>query len=124
MAEPTTQDRTAQGDPGAGGADLETVARVTRRVRDNIERVIEGKPDVVTAAVMVLLAEGHLLIEDVPGVGKTMLAKALAAVHRLLGAPHPVHARPAALGRHRVCRSSTSSAATSSSSRARSSRRS
>ena len=40
--------------------------------------VIEGKPDVVRTAVTVLLAEGHLLIEDVPGVGKTMLAKALA----------------------------------------------
>src|SRR5689334_17911869 len=40
--------------------------------------VIEGKPDVVRTAITVLLAEGHLLIEDVPGVGKTMLAKALA----------------------------------------------
>ena len=48
------------------------------RVRANIERVIEGKPDVVTASLVVLLAEGHLLIEDVPGVGKTMLSKALA----------------------------------------------
>jgi len=47
-------------------------------VRHNIERVIEGKPDVVTSALVVLLAEGHLLIEDVPGVGKTMLSKALA----------------------------------------------
>src|SRR5689334_9035623 len=60
------------------GADLETVQRVTRRVRDNIEKVIEGKPDVISAAITVLLAEGHLLIEDVPGVGKTMLAKSLA----------------------------------------------
>ena len=40
--------------------------------------MIEGKPDVVTLALTVLLTEGHLLIEDVPGVGKTMLAKALA----------------------------------------------
>ncbi len=48
------------------------------RVRHNIEKVIEGKPDVVTSALVVLLAEGHLLIEDVPGVGKTMLSKALA----------------------------------------------
>ena len=40
--------------------------------------VIEGKPDVVRTAITVLLAEGHLLIEDVPGVGKTMLAKTLA----------------------------------------------
>ncbi|MQW76475.1 AAA domain-containing protein [Nocardioides sp. dk4132] len=64
--------------PTPAGADLETLARVVARVRGNIERVIEGKPDVVTAAIVVLLAEGHLLIEDVPGVGKTMLSKALA----------------------------------------------
>jgi MoxR-like ATPase len=48
------------------------------RVRRSIENVIEGKPDVVRLALTVLLAEGHLLIEDVPGVGKTMLSKALA----------------------------------------------
>ncbi len=57
---------------------VETVAVVTQRVSDNVEKVIEGKPDVVRTALTVLLAEGHLLIEDVPGVGKTMLAKALA----------------------------------------------
>ena len=62
----------------AGGADLETLARVVGRVRSNIERVIEGKPDVVHSTLVVLLAEGHLLIEDVPGVGKTMLSKTLA----------------------------------------------
>jgi MoxR-like ATPase len=44
----------------------------------NVEQVVVGKHDVVTAAVTVLLARGHLLIEDVPGVGKTVLAKALA----------------------------------------------
>nr|WP_232344891.1 MULTISPECIES: MoxR family ATPase [Actinoplanes] len=44
----------------------------------NIEQVIEGKSATVRLAVAVLLAEGHLLIEDVPGVGKTKLAKALA----------------------------------------------
>ena len=64
--------------PTATAGDLETVARVVGRIRTNIERVIEGKPDVVTSALVVLLAEGHLLIEDVPGVGKTMLSKALA----------------------------------------------
>jgi MoxR-like ATPase len=48
------------------------------RVRRSVENVIEGKPDVVRLALTVLLAEGHLLIEDVPGVGKTMLSKALA----------------------------------------------
>ena len=64
--------------PSTDGADLETLARVADRVRTNIERVIEGKPEVVSATLVVLLAEGHLLIEDVPGVGKTMLSKALA----------------------------------------------
>jgi len=62
----------------AGGADLETLARVVGRVRTNIEKVIEGKADVVSSTLVVMLAEGHLLIEDVPGVGKTMLSKALA----------------------------------------------
>ncbi len=66
------------GTPSAGGADLETLARVVDRIRQNIEKVIEGKPDVISSALIVMLAEGHLLIEDVPGVGKTMLSKALA----------------------------------------------
>ena len=48
------------------------------RIHTTIETVIEGKSDVIRVALTVLLAEGHLLIEDVPGVGKTMLAKALA----------------------------------------------
>ncbi|WP_407062168.1 AAA family ATPase [Blastococcus montanus] len=45
----------------------------------SIGRVVQGKEDVVRLALVVLLAEGHLLVEDVPGVGKTTLAKALAA---------------------------------------------
>ncbi|MGE3619311.1 MAG: AAA family ATPase [Acidimicrobiia bacterium] len=44
----------------------------------NVERVIQGKREVVDLALLCLVAEGHLLIEDVPGVGKTSLAKALA----------------------------------------------
>ena len=54
------------------------VAAEGARLAASISRVIEGKPDVVRLALAVLLAEGHLLIEDVPGVGKTTLAKALA----------------------------------------------
>ena len=49
-----------------------------RAIVTNIERVIEGKTAIVRLALAVLLAEGHLLIEDVPGVGKTKLAKGLA----------------------------------------------
>ncbi|NYI76521.1 AAA family ATPase [Nocardioides panzhihuensis] len=59
-------------------AEIETLVRVAGRIRDSIEKVIEGKTDVVDSTLTVLLAEGHLLIEDVPGVGKTQLAKALA----------------------------------------------
>jgi MoxR-like ATPase len=48
-------------------------------ITDNIARVVHGKRDTIDLSVMCMLAEGHLLIEDVPGVGKTSLAKALAA---------------------------------------------
>ncbi len=47
-------------------------------LQKNIGQVFLGKPDAVRFAVIALLAEGHLLLEDVPGVGKTLLAKALA----------------------------------------------
>jgi MoxR-like ATPase len=49
-----------------------------RAIESNIELVIKGKPRAVEAAVVCLLARGHLLIEDVPGVGKTTLAHSLA----------------------------------------------
>src|SRR5205814_2849900 len=45
---------------------------------ENVERVIQGKVDVIQLALLCMLSEGHLLIEDVPGVGKTSLAKSLA----------------------------------------------
>ncbi|MFN0284794.1 MAG: AAA family ATPase [Kineosporiaceae bacterium] len=57
---------------------IDELVRVTGTIRSAVETVVEGKPDVVRLAVTVLLAEGHLLLEDVPGVGKTMLAKSLA----------------------------------------------
>ncbi len=47
-------------------------------LRKNINGVFLGKPEIVRLAIVALLAEGHLLLEDVPGVGKTLLAKALA----------------------------------------------
>ena len=51
----------------------------TDALRANVEQAVRGKPDEVRLAVVCLLAEGHLLVEDVPGVGKTSLARALAA---------------------------------------------
>ena len=50
---------------------------VARRIIENVAKVIVGKTSVVEQAVAALIAEGHLLVEDVPGVGKTMLAKSI-----------------------------------------------
>ena len=60
---------------------MSTIADFTSklaRLSDNIESVFLGKPEVVRRCLVGLLAGGHLLIEDVPGVGKTVLARALA----------------------------------------------
>ena len=73
-------------DIGFGGADhdgqdastIENFHTASKRILNNIDSVIDGKPEATKMALIVLLAEGHLLIEDVPGVGKTVLAKALA----------------------------------------------
>ena len=62
-----------------GDAPATTFSELFNTIAANIEIVIQGKPEVVELALVCLLAEGHLLIEDVPGVGKTSLAKALAA---------------------------------------------
>ncbi len=60
------------------GRTLDELVQVAHRVGDAVESVIEGKSEAVRLALTVLLAEGHVLIEDVPGVGKTMLSKSLA----------------------------------------------
>jgi MoxR-like ATPase len=56
-----------------------TFAALFSRIVDNIERVIQGKREVVELTVLCMVSEGHLLLEDVPGVGKTNIAKSLAA---------------------------------------------
>ena len=55
------------------------IAEAARRLRDNIQKVIVGKSDVIDLALIAILCEGHLLLEDVPGTGKTTLAKTIAA---------------------------------------------
>jgi MoxR-like ATPase len=63
----------------SGGEGATSFADLFAVIAANVEQVIQGKPEAVELALICLLAEGHLLIEDVPGVGKTSLAKALAA---------------------------------------------
>ena len=58
--------------------DYNGFAEAVKRIVSNVERVIAGKHEEVVLAVVALLAGGHVLIEDVPGVGKTLLAKSLA----------------------------------------------
>src|SRR6478735_8603495 len=59
-------------------SELDDVVDITTQMRAGIETVMTGRPELVRTTLAVLLAEGHLLLEDVPGVGKTTLAKALA----------------------------------------------
>src|SRR6266508_4982414 len=76
---PTTSARDADAhavaSTGPGG---QAFADMFGAIVGNVEKVIQGKPEVIELALLCLLAEGHLLIEDVPGVGKTSLAKSLA----------------------------------------------
>ncbi|MEL6893322.1 MAG: MoxR family ATPase [Actinomycetota bacterium] len=64
---------------GATDARAEGFAQLFRRLHRNVATVIKGKDDEIELALICLFAEGHLLVEDVPGVGKTHLARALAA---------------------------------------------
>ncbi len=69
-----------------------------------IERVFRGKRRAVHLSLVCLFSEGHLLIEDVPGVGKTSLAEGDRARDRRFVAPRAVHARPAPVRHHRRLR--------------------
>ena len=55
------------------------IAESAARLRENIQKVIVGKADVIDLALIAMLCEGHVLLEDVPGTGKTTLAKTIAA---------------------------------------------
>lgn len=59
-------------------ADVKHVAEVARSIHDNIERVIVGKGSVIDLLLVCVFCEGHILLEDVPGIGKTMLARSMA----------------------------------------------
>ena len=79
-AEPATgaDSPASTGAEGAPPMGPDAVGRLGAQIAGSISRVLLGKPEVIRLAVVALLTEGHLLIEDVPGTGKTNLAKALA----------------------------------------------
>jgi MoxR-like ATPase len=54
------------------------IAEMANRIRENVSKVIVGKQEVIDLALIALLCEGHVLLEDVPGIGKTTMAKAIA----------------------------------------------
>jgi len=74
-----TPSRAAGGETAPSESPNSRFASLFDAVTSNMAQVVHGKTEPIELAVMCLLAEGHLLIEDVPGVGKTSLAKALAA---------------------------------------------
>ncbi len=74
---PTPESRTERATPADG--ETKGFAGLFDAITANVARVLHGKTETIEMAIIALLAEGHLLVEDVPGVGKTSLAKALAA---------------------------------------------
>ncbi len=77
-ADPRGVENMSDASPPHSLVSFDTAAGRVRALLDNIERAVRGKPEVVLQTVSCLVARGHLLIEDVPGVGKTTLARATA----------------------------------------------
>ena len=78
------------------------VAAPAEAILDEVERAVVGKREVLELVLLALLADGHVLLEDVPGVAKTLIARSFAAATGPALRSHPVHARPAALRHHRL----------------------
>ncbi|HJP41545.1 MAG TPA: AAA family ATPase, partial [Dehalococcoidia bacterium] len=58
--------------------DVAAITGIAQQLKENVERVIVASSDVVRLAIIALLCEGHILLEDVPGTGKTTLARSIA----------------------------------------------
>jgi MoxR-like ATPase len=68
-----------EGTPGrVDGAEIAAAQDLARRIRDTVKRVVEVRDEVLDQVLVSVLAEGHILVEDLPGVGKTTLARAVA----------------------------------------------
>ena len=106
----------------AGGAVTRRRApRQADRILDEVERAVVGKRDALELVLLGILADGHVLLEDFPGLAKTLIARSFAQVTSTRLRAHPVHARPDAVRTSPARRSSTSATPTSSSAPARSS---
>ena len=82
--------------------DLDEVGRLSNRVLDEVERAVVGKREALELLMLGLLADGHVLIEDYPGLAKTLMARSFAAGRLDRLQAHPVHARPDAVRRDRL----------------------
>ena len=95
--------------------DATQAAEIVDRIVDNVKRVIHAPDETLRLCVLALLAEGHVILEDAPGVGKTQLAKALARSDRPAASrarsSRPTCCRPTSP----ACRSTTSARTSSSS---------
>ena len=81
---------------------LADVAVHAGRIVDEIERAVIGKREALELALAAMLADGHVLIEDFPGLAKTLIARSFATVTGTRFSSGAVHARPDAIGHHRL----------------------
>ena len=72
-------------EPGSQRVESATAAETIRAIVDNLARVVHASDETLRLCVLCLVSEGHLILEDFPGVGKTMLAKALTHVYGSYG---------------------------------------
>ena len=91
-----------------GDAAPDAIVRFLDGVRDRIGTVVVGQDVVVERILIALFTGGHLLLQGVPGLAKTLLVVLPGEVDRPLVRAHPVHHRPAAVRHPRARRSSTS----------------
>ena len=75
---------------------MQIVQSIGERVLQNVQQVIVGKDEEIRLTLLAMFCEGHLLIEDVPGVGKTMLAALARPQHWLHISSYPIHTGHAA----------------------------